>query len=67
MFGKELVGAEALGIAVIVPFIRKMKILDKRLGPIETLDTADVRQLDLGRVLGPVLAVGDKKLGPRRG
>ena len=41
----------------------KMEILDNIFGAVETIDAADVRELNVGGVFGPVFAAGDKQLG----
>ena len=46
-------------------FLIQMDILDPILGSEKTVNIPDIGELDLGRVLGPVLATGDKKLWSR--
>ena len=62
MLGKERVGGEALGQAVVVFFIPEMVVFYFVGCSVEPVDVLQVGELDLGSVLGPVVAVGDDKL-----
>ncbi len=67
MFGEKFIGGDPLGVAVVVSLVGEVDVFDIVAGPVKLVNASEVRILDVGRVLGPVLAVGDQQLRPRCG